>query len=442
MSRRVLARSVVACAFVGQAIIACSLLTDYTLPGQPSPTATEAGIADAVLEVADANAGVAHDAGGCTEKPCVVQIAAAGQSTCARTDDGAVFCWGFNRTGVVGGGTPTSFGAPTRVVFDGPVDEIAMGGWGKQDTTACARRGATVECWGEDGNNRKLGRGGDASAGTFVPVPAPVLGLSAAPGGIGVGSQLVCARVGDGLSCWGKAYDDTLLPTPTPFASPKPVTQVAGGRVHTCVLLDSEEVACAGYPYSFKPIWNNGNKGPGQPTFQIVPGVSGVTEIAAQSTHICVLKKGGAVLCWGRNSRGELGRGSLTTSESVPAPVSLPQPAKAVASGANHSCAVLADETVWCWGRNGTGKNWDGTTLPLGQCGAVVDGGLDAETPTPRKIDGLPAGVVRSVVGAYEHSCALMQSGAVYCWGSNRLGQLGRGSTDELPHPTADRVVF
>src|SRR6185369_9997194 len=93
--------------------------------------------------------------------------------------------------------------------------------------------------------------------------------------------------------------------------------------------------------------------------------------------------------------------------------------------------AILTDETLWCWGRNGGGPpTYDGTTHPHGQVGALDDGGLDEFTALPRKITGLPPGPIRSVVGGYIHSCALMQSGAVYCWGANDHGQLGRGKVD------------
>jgi alpha-tubulin suppressor-like RCC1 family protein len=131
----------------------------------------------------------------------------------------------------------------------------------------------------------------------------------------------------------------------------------------------------------------------------------------------------------------------------VPAPVTLPGPAKSIGTGANHSCAVLADDTVWCWGRNGTGGKYDQSTSPRGQCGMLADGGIDAITTTPRKITGLPSGPVRSVASAYEHSCALLENGAMYCWGGNSTGQLGRGkedggAPDELAHPVAARVLF
>ena len=219
------------------------------------------------------------------------------QITCARTNDGVVRCWGLNNTGATGGGTAGDYAVPTKVAFDGPVDEISVGDWGNDDATACARRGALVECWGQDGKGRKLGRGGAVSDGDFVPVPAPVSGVVAALS-LAVSSDRVCARVGgDRLSCWGKMYDSTIQPSAVNVIAPGPVTQIVGGRQHDCVLLESKEVACAGYPYSFKENWPDGGAGPGQAGFVRVGGVTGIVQIATMGNFVCALKAGGTVLC-------------------------------------------------------------------------------------------------------------------------------------------------
>jgi alpha-tubulin suppressor-like RCC1 family protein len=443
-------RRLLLCAVAAHALFACSVLTDYAL-GRSEPTAP--GVDAAPPDVESADVAVDAPVVRCSERPCVTQIAASGAATCALLEGGAVKCWGFNTTGVVGTALrEAKVDVPTAIALDGPADEIAMGGWGREWPTACARRGGRIDCWGDDGSF-KLGRGTDAAPGGFVPVPAPVANMSTAIGGIGIGTERVCARVaGDALSCWGTAYDDARELVATPMASPKPVKQVVGGRAHHCVLLDSEEVACAGYFAWFKPLWNDAGykKGPGTVALQIVAGLSGIAQISAQQTHVCALKRTGAVLCWGRNRRGELGRGTTEDLSTIPAPVALPVAAKAIGSGANHSCAVLADDSVWCWGRNElkTDDTADAGLVFSGQCGAPASGPLDAIVPTPRRIAGLPAGAVSAVVGGYAHSCALMESGAVYCWGTNLHGELGLASGsapdagDVLPHPTAARVVL
>lgn len=448
---------------VGWSVVACSVLTNYDLPALSGPDASVDSPVDSQVPIADTQAPIPDappsedvivpDASPptCTATPCVVEVAASAQTTCARLADGSVYCWGSNQTGSVGGNVPQNYASPSKVTFDGPVDRIGMGGWPREDSVACGRRGSLVECWGTDGVDRLLGRGGDASAGTFIPIPAPVQGADAATDEIAIGGQLACVRNGSTVSCWGTGYDGVKRSSAVPMATPRPVKQIVGGRTSHCVVLDTDEVACAGYQQFFNPLWNDASfgNGPGSVDFQIVQGVTGIRQLSTQGNHICALKTSGAVLCWGRNTRGELGRGTTSTFDNVPAVVNLPQAAKWLGTATNHSCAVLADDTVWCWGRNGTRTgNYDGQTVARGQCGAPEgDAALDKITSKPRRITGLPAGPVRTVVGGYEHSCALMESGELYCWGSNRKGQLGRGKTDgggvdDLPHPVAARVVF
>ena len=445
--------------FVAHAVVACSLITDYSLDGGSSNNGQEGG-ADATSPTDgpsfpdDSTVALDADPGPvCTEKPCVVQIVASGQNTCARIDDGSVYCWGWNKAGIVGSATMNGdFGVPQKVAFDGPVDDLTIGGWQQDDTVACARRGGIVECWGEDGNERLLGRGGATTNGPFNPVPAPVTMLSNATGGLGISSQLSCALVGTSLTCWGQDYTQTVQTTPVAMTTPKPVTQITGGRAHTCVLLDSEEVACAGNLYWYGPLWNDASygRGPGTSTFELVSGVTGIAQVASGGPHVCALKKSGVVLCWGRNSRGELGRGTFSDKSDVPAPVDLPLPAKAIGSGGMHSCAILTDDNIWCWGSNSLGRGGTGTKAysPRGQTGAALDGAVTDTTPSARKIEGMPPGVKRMVVGGYAHTCTLLQNGAVYCWGSATHGQLGNGKTagdggvDNAAHPVPVRVVF
>jgi alpha-tubulin suppressor-like RCC1 family protein len=93
-----------------------------------------------------------------------------------------------------------------------------------------------------------------------------------------------------------------------------------------------------------------------------------------------------------------------------------------VAAGVYHTCAVLLDQSVWCWGKNGNGELGDGTNitrtkpvsiLPPGSATKVVAGG-DATSP---------------------HTCALMTSNEVRCWGGNAYGQLGINSTQDKNTP-------
>ena len=151
-----------------------------------------------------------------------------------------------------------------------------------------------------------------------------------------------------------------------------------------------------------------------------------VSAVSAGFAHTCALLANGEVKCWGANDHGQLGDGTGADS-AVPVDVALPAPATALAAGYVHSCAV-AGGAVYCWGDNTTGELGDGTTTsrltPVeveGLAGATAitgGGGEDAGT----------------VATFYGHSCALTPLGLA-CWGSNDSGQLGDGTFIERTSP-------
>jgi hypothetical protein len=91
----------------------------------------------------------------------------------------------------------------------------------------------------------------------------------------------------------------------------------------------------------------------------------------------------------------------------------------AISTGWEHSCAVLADGTVRCWGANALGQLGDGTTT---------------RRTTPVPVSGI-TGAVAVTAGWWHHSCALLGDGTVRCWGDNQWGQLGNGTTTNSPSP-------
>ena len=138
-----------------------------------------------------------------------------------------------------------------------------------------------------------------------------------------------------------------------------------------------------------------------------------VVATAAGVLHTCALLSNGTVQCWGSNGRGQLGDGT-TTQSTTPVTVSGITNATAIAAGAGHSCAVLATGTVQCWGWNSYGQLGNGTTT-------------DSPTPTPVTVSGITNATAISAGGIY--TCAMLASGTVQCWGFKGSGQLGDGST-------------
>ena len=128
--------------------------------------------------------------------------------------------------------------------------------------------------------------------------------------------------------------------------------------------------------------------------------------VAGAGYHSCAFVTGGALMCWGENTLGEIGDGTTATRTT---PVALPLPGvTSLSVSLWTTCAVLADTTVRCWGWNGTGLLGNGTTT---------------NSSTPVAVEGL-TGAVAVTAGEF-HACAVLIGGTISCWGLNDYGQLG-----------------
>ena len=150
-------------------------------------------------------------------------------------------------------------------------------------------------------------------------------------------------------------------------------------------------------------------------------------KISAGYYHACVVTASGGVRCWGYNYYGALGDGT-TTGRTAPVDVknadgTLLSNVSTIATGQYHTCALLGDGTVSCWGKNGSGELGDGTR----------------ETRTNpvqvRNADGTLLSNVTAISLGQNTSCALTTATTVKCWGSNTFGELGIGITPLSPSP-------
>lgn len=93
-----------------------------------------------------------------------------------------------------------------------------------------------------------------------------------------------------------------------------------------------------------------------------VNGLSNVTAIAAGAFHTCAVLANGAVQCWGWNNAGQLGIGTIGGYYFTPVAVNGLSQATDIAAGDEYTCVVLTDRTVRCWGSNAQGQIGDGST--------------------------------------------------------------------------------
>jgi alpha-tubulin suppressor-like RCC1 family protein len=153
-----------------------------------------------------------------------------------------------------------------------------------------------------------------------------------------------------------------------------------------------------------------------------VKNLSGVKSVKAGCSHGLALNENGYVRAWGYNREGELGNGTINSSN---APVAVYiENVKAISAGCSHSLALKENGTVWAWGDN-----------TYGQLGQGYTGGY---SHYPMRVASLGTGV-RAIAAGEDFNLALMNNGTVRSWGRNYKGELGNGTetTRSTPGPSA-----
>ncbi|MBT9557401.1 MAG: hypothetical protein IV100_15280 [Myxococcales bacterium] len=409
------------------------------------------------------------DAGG-TPISGVIEIVSGSEHNCARLPDGRALCWGFNWAGQLGGGGDSVVSVPQ------PVDVSVAGGFARLslglDHTCGISLGGDVYCWGFNAFGQ-LGLGAGAPAQVSAPTAVGLSGVRA----IGAGASHTCVVMGTGsVRCFGKNESGQLgadstaaaLTSPTQVVNLAGAIDVAGAQAHTCALLGSGQMYCWGAnaggqlgdgttTLSRKPVAVSTLTGLAYPT-QIVRGrghvcvrlsdgtlrcwgdndaaqsgesasatpsalttidsIPGAFHAAAGAAHTCAVQASGTVSCFGANTSGQLGNGNAGASIATPGAVLLPKATRQAALGGAHSCALLVDGSVSCWGENADGQL--GTGAAAGS----------PETLSPATVGLL--GPALHVGSGGAHTCAVVGGPAsgLYCWGDNSAGQLGIAGGD------------
>ena len=365
-------------------------------------------------------------------------LSASADYNCGLIPLGRLYCWGLNDAGQLAaasdsvcfgdaGGT-TAQGPCALVPFRG-AENLALttisAGWKHACGLTAAQR---AYCWGSDAEGQ-LGRGGTGGGDDPIPVVGNLDFVSVTAGG-----AHTCGIIPGGKAyCWGLdasgqlGYDRFIRST-----TPIPVKDTIGGvqlrfdtlalgLAHTCGLLADGTAYC----------W--GSNSDGQLGTGSIGGVSGVpvavatalrfTALTADGVHTCGLTTTGQTYCWGGNASGQLGSGG-TAASGVPVHIASDPGFIMVDAGARHTCAITGAGAAFCWGAD-----------DYGQIGNDYPESASVTQPTP-VVHGL---VFTTITAGQRHSCGMTATNA-YCWGSDVFGALGnhlQAMSFPVPNPVA-----
>lgn len=347
------------------------------------------------------------------------QVEVGGLASFALTADGGVKSWGDNSVGELGDGTQTNRNAPVDAVgLPGAAVRLAAGSF--HACAALAAGGAV--CWGEN-QNGELGNGTPSPA---HAQPQTVAGLAGPVTGLSAGSAHTCALVSGGaVMCWGQndrgqvgdGTSGNVRPQATAVTLGQAASAVTAGASHSCALLQDGTVKCWGDNYYGQLGTGTAMDEFDSPT-PVLGLAAGVKAVAAGSSHTCIITAGGGVQCFGHNASGELGDGSTNDSVTPRDVTGLAAGVLSIVGGGEHSCAILADQRLQCWGKNDQGQLGDGSK---------------ANRSVPTDLFGTLK--ARAASGRLTHTCALLLDGTPACWGFNHWGELGNGTDVDSATP-------
>lgn len=289
----------------------------------------------------------------------------------------------------------------------------------------CAVSGRALWCWG-NGDSLQLGNGNQTLAHPSLVRGASdwvaVEGAGTRTGVAGPVTAHTCGLHDDGsLWCWGSGDSGDLgVGSTDSIGAPIQVGQAmwsafSTGAAHTCGVQKSGSLWCWGKG-------QNGRLGTGATADSLAPAMVGTdaswTTVTAGDAHSCGIRHPGTLWCWGDGDNGRLGNGAVSGDESTPIQVGTREDWQVVSAGAAHTCAIRADETLWCWGAGANGRLGDGNT---------------ADAPAPVRV-GTDSDWIDVSAGA-AHTCGVRVGGTLWCWGKGANGRLGNGGTADAPAP-------
>lgn len=348
---------------------------------------------------------------GCVER--VVGIALGVNVSCAAMATGTAKCWGQNSSGQLGDGTMVDRATPTTVSGITGVTGVTVG-----SSHACVvLTDQSVRCWGAN----FVGQLGNSTMTDSLSAVA-VSGLPKVTQITAVNNHSCALGLDGTVRCWGANWAGQCgdgstgagISTPVVASGISDAVGVSAGGEHTCALSKTGGVRCWGYNANGEV--GDGTTGTNRLLPVTVTGLSNVAQVKAGNLKTCARLGDGTLRCWGNNSYGQLGDGTMA-DRSQPVVVSGISNAIEISSG-YPTCAVLSDGTVRCWGANSNGQLGDGSTV---------------NSATPVMATGISTATI--VRAGYKHACALLADATVRCWGDNSFGQLGNGTATSSAVP-------
>lgn len=444
--------------------------------GTDTTTGVEPVCGNGILEPGEGcDDGNVLDGDGCSAscQPTVQTAIAvgAGECTCAVLSEGRLRCWGGGEPQCHGWGPDWIFGIgaaqPPAALGDLPLPFAVLGvSLGNQHSCALTDD-ASVRCWGLGVEEGQLGHGDlqlESNPVRLADASEAVIGAPVEQVVVGFGVHSCAIVEGGRLRCWGGndrgqlgyGHTENIGDDETPASAGDvevggTVRQVVVGGKHTCALLDGGDVRCWGWAdpgpdglglgTGYLGYGNLDDIGDDEVPASVGPVVLGgpAIDLSAGTYHTCAVLEDASVVCWGHGGVGKLGYGNQDDigDDEIPddvGPVDVGEPVVGIAVGHSSSCARLARGRIKCWGGNSAGK--------LGYPGEEDVG--DDETPADIGAVDVGGPVLQLSVGI-AHTCALLPEHRIRCWGWNPDGRLGYGNTptedigdDEVPAAAGD----
>ncbi|MCK5095960.1 MAG: hypothetical protein KAR24_01255, partial [Candidatus Pacebacteria bacterium] len=413
--------------------------------------------------------------------------------TCAVSNSGNSYCWGYDYYGQLGNGdtvgdqtTPQRVedGAAVSSEFDGVnltnIKQIING-----DNNSCVLSNiGNVYCWGSDSS----GQLGDNQATTDRLTPIRVHdGAAVAEDTDGTylinikqitaGKWYVCALSNSGNTyCWGRdsygqlgdnstttdrltpirVHDGAAVAADTDGTYLINMKEISAGEAHTCAISNSGNVYCWGDAYNGR-LGDNQTGDDRLTPIRVHDGTDGNTQdadtdgeylinmksISAGYNYTCAISNASSTYCWGDVACGQLGDDQNGDDRLTPirvhdgAAVAADTDGeylinmKEISAGRYHTCAISNASSTYCWGDVGYGQLGDNSTTTDRHTPIRVHDGAATGADT----DGTYLINMKSISAEYKYTCTVSNASSTYCWGESEHGRLGDNST------TTDRLT-